>query len=86
MHCITKHVKPFPDGEHMKEAFIIISEVIFNGLPNKVTIISRIRSMPVRTEERRFTDIAENVQRQQTPALKCALLFFSLAASRDSNL
>ena len=42
-HCIEKHGKPFTEDEYIKEAFLSSSEVLFEGLPNKETIKSRIK-------------------------------------------
>ena len=75
--CIVQHGKPFTDGVFIKEAFLNCADVLFDDLPNKSTIISRIQDMPVsaRTIERRITDIAKDVNKQQTIALKTANVF-----------
>ena len=61
----------------MKEAFVSCAEVLFDDLPNKCTLISRIKDMPVspRTVEGRITDIASDVTEQQTATLKAANVF-----------
>lgn len=46
-NCIAKRGKPFTDGEYIKEAFICSSDVLFYGLPNKKTIKSRIKDIPI---------------------------------------
>ena len=90
--CIAKNGKPFADGGYIKEAFPNSSELflifiyIFNGLPNKGTIISRTKDMPARTVERRITDMAENGRHQQTLALKGALLFSVAEAGKGIRL
>ena len=51
--------------------------MLFDDLPNKCTIIFRIKDMPVssRTEERRITNMSTDVTGQQTVALKAANVF-----------
>jgi predicted transcriptional regulator YheO len=55
--------KPCTDGEYIMETFLSTAEILFNDLPNKETILSRIREIPAseRSIERRITDMAENV-------------------------
>ena len=86
--CIAQHGKPFTDGVFIKEAFLNCADVLFDDLPNKSTIISRIQDMPVsdQTIERRITDIAKDVNKQQTIALKTAHVFnLALDESIDIN-
>ena len=45
--CIAQHGKPFTDGTFIKEAFLSCADFLFDDLPNKSTIISRIQDMPV---------------------------------------
>ena len=54
----------------VKEAFVNCAEVLFDDLPNKCIIISRIKDMPIslRTVERRIVDMATDVTEQQTVA------------------
>ena len=65
---IAKNQKPFTDGVFVKEAFVNCAEVLFDDLPNKCTIILRIKDMPISpwTVERRIVDMATNVTEQQT--------------------
>lgn len=74
---IAKHGKPFTDGEYLKEAFLSSAEILFDGLPNKETILSRIKDMPAsaRTVERRVSDMSANVCSQQTNGLTDAPVF-----------
>ena len=74
---IAKHGKPFIDELFVKEAFISCAEVLFDDSPNKCTLISRIKDMPVspRTVERRITDMATDVTEQHTAALNAANVF-----------
>ena len=86
--CIAQHGTPFTDGVFIKEAFLSCADVLFDDLPNKSTIISRIQDMPVsaRTIERRITDVAKDVNKQQTIALKTANVFsVALDESIDIN-
>ena len=86
--CIAQHRKPFIDGVFIKEAFLSFADVWFDDLPNKNTIISRIQDMPVSawTIERRVTDIAKDVNKQQTTALKTENAFrIALDESIDIN-
>ena len=75
--CIAKHGKPFTDGDFIKEVFINCSEVLFEDLPNKNVILSRIKNLPVsaRTVERRAEDMVADVKMQQTVALQSANTF-----------
>ena len=85
---IAQHGKPFTDGVFIKEAFLSCADVLFDDLPNKSTIISRIQDMPVsaRTIERRIIDIAKDVNKQQTIAIKTANVFsLALDESIDIN-
>ena len=45
--CIANRGKPFTDGNFIKEVFINCSEVLFEDLPNKSVILSRIKNLPV---------------------------------------
>ena len=86
--CIAQHGKPFTDGAFIKEAFLSLADVLFDDLPNKSSIISRIQDMPVfaRTIEIRITDIAKDVNEQQIVALKTANVFsVALDESIDIN-
>ena len=71
---IAKNGKLFTDGVFVKEAFFDRAEVLFDDLPNKCTIISRIKDMPIspRAIQRRFTDTATEVTEQQIVGLKGA--------------
>ncbi|XP_042891739.1 general transcription factor II-I repeat domain-containing protein 2A-like [Penaeus japonicus] len=85
--CIAKHGKPFTDGDFIKAAFLKCSEVLFNDMPNKDLIISRIRDMPVspRTVERRISEMAANVNEKQTVALTITPVF-SVALVESSGI
>jgi hypothetical protein len=86
--CIAKHGKPFSDGDFLKDAFISCSNVLFNDLPNKNTIMSRIKDVPTssRTVERRFIEMARDVKEKQTEALKVVNVFsVALDESVDIN-
>lgn len=87
-HCIAKHGKPFTVGEFIKEAFVSCSDAFFESLPNKETIKSRIKDIPVsaRSVQRRIDEMAENVRAQQTAGLKDAAVFsIALDESVDVN-
>ena len=86
--CTAQHGKPFTDGVLIKEVFLSCADVLFDDLPNKNTMISRIQDMIVfaRTIVRRVTDIAKDVNKQQTIALKTANVFsVALVESIDIN-
>ena len=74
---IANYGKSFTDQVLVKEAFLSCAEVLFDDLPNKCTIISRIKDVHIspRTVERRIPDIAIDVTEQQTVALKGANVF-----------
>ena len=42
----AKYGKPFTDGVFVKEAFLNCAEMLFDDLPNKCIIISRIKDIP----------------------------------------
>lgn len=87
-HCITKHGKPFTDGEYIKDAFLSSTEVLFDGLPKKESIKSRSKDIPMsaRTVQRRIEEMAGNVSEQQTVGLKDAMVFIvALDESMDIN-
>ena len=87
-HCIAKHGKPFTDGEFIKEAFLSCSDALFESLPNKETIKSRIKDIPTsaRSVQRHIDEMAENVRAQQTAGLKDAAVFsIALDESVDVN-
>ena len=69
------------------EAFLSCADVLLDDLPNKSSIISRIQDMPVsaRAIERRIKDIAKDVNKQQTIALKTANVF-SVALNKSINI
>ena len=56
---IARNGKPFTDGMFVKEVFLNFAEALFDDLPNKCTIISRIKDMHISppTVERRIADI-----------------------------
>ena len=75
--CIAQYGKPVTDRVFIMEAFLSCADVLFDDLPNKSTIISIIRDMSVsaRTTERHIANIAKDVNKQQTIALKTANVF-----------
>ena len=86
--AIAKNGKPFIDGVFVQEAFLNCAEVLFDDLPNKCTIVLRIKDMPVssRTVVRCITDMATDVTEQQTVPLKGANVFgVALDESIDIN-
>ena len=88
VEVIAKNGKSFADGVFVKEAFLDCAKVLFDNLPNKCTIISRIKDMPIspRTVQRRITDMAADVIEQQTVTLKSANVFsVALDESIDIN-
>ena len=82
---IAKHGKPFTDRMFVKVPFLICVEVLFDDLPNKCTIISKIKDMPVspRTVERRITNMSTDVTDQQTVSLKATNAF---TVAPDKNI
>ncbi|KAG9259865.1 general transcription factor II-I repeat domain-containing protein 2-like [Astyanax mexicanus] len=86
--CIAKHGKPFTDGEYVKEAFLSCAETLFDDLPNKDTVKTRIKDMPTsaRTVQRRINEMAVDVRAQQTKGLTDASVFsLALDESVDVN-
>lgn len=80
--------RPFTDGEFMKQTFLRSADVLFDDFPNKQAILVRIKDIPAsaRTIERRVTEMAENVRKQQIDAIKRNIVFsISLDESVDVN-
>lgn len=69
---------------YIEEAFLNGAEVLLDGLPNKGTIISRIKDPPLaaRTVQKRITEMTENVHIQQTVALTNAPVFSAAVDER----
>ena len=85
---VIENAKPFTDGEYLKTTFYRCAEVLFGDLPNKNTILARIKDMPAsrRTIERRMTDMVDDVVGQQTVSLRNAEVFsVALDESVDLN-
>ena len=82
---IAKNGKPLTDRVFVKKTFLNCAEVLFDDLPNKCTIISRTKDMPIspRIAERRITDMATDVTEQQTVALELANVF---SAALDESI
>ena len=74
---IAKYGKPFIDRVFAKQAFPSCAEVLFDDLPDKCTIISRIKDMAVspRTVDRRINNMATDVTEQQTCCFKSCQCF-----------
>ena len=85
---VTKYGKSFTDGVFAKKALPSCAEVLFDELPNKSIIISRIKdtSVSFRTVDRRIKHMATDATNQQTIALKAAnVLSVALDQSMDIN-
>jgi len=86
--CVASKAKPFTDGEFVKETFLSSAEILFSDLPNKETILTRIREIQAspRSIERPITDMTENVTVKQTNGLQQAVVFsVALDESIDVN-
>ena len=82
--CMAKRGKPFTDGNFTKEVFINCSEILFEDLPNKNVILSRIKNLPV--SARTMEVMAADVKMQQAVALQSANTFsVALDESVDIN-
>ena len=86
--CIAKRRKPFTNVDFIKEVFINCSEVLFEDLPNKNVILSRIKNLPVsaRTVERRVEDMAVDVKMQQAVALQLVNTFSAALDERGISM
>ena len=64
-------------AKYIKETFLSSSRVLFEGLPNKETIKSGMRDIPIsaRSVEPRIEEMAENVRAPQTAGRKDAVVF-----------
>ena len=82
---IARNRKPFINGVFVKKALLNCAEMLFDNLPNKCTIISRVKDMSIslRSVERPITDITIDVTEQQTVALKGANVF---SAALDESI
>ncbi|CAB4056293.1 unnamed protein product [Lepeophtheirus salmonis] len=69
--CIAKHGRLFTDGKYIKEAFLSCAETLFNDLPNKDIITTRIKTMPTSSciAQWRIDDMVGDVRAQQTKRL-----------------
>ena len=75
--CTTSHL--------LKVPFLSCAKVLFDDLPNKCNIISKIKDMPVfpRTVERHMTNMSTDVTDQQTVSLEAAKAF---TVAPDKNI
>ena len=64
---IAKHVKPFSEGQFIKQAWLECASVLFENFKEKEKIIQRIKEIPLsrNTVKARILDIADNVSHQQ---------------------
>jgi hypothetical protein len=85
--CVALKGKPFTDGEYIKEIFVSSAEILFSDLPNKESIMSRIKEIPVsaRSIERRISDLAEHVTVRQTNGLTQSTVF-SVAVDESTDV
>ena len=65
-HLLSKHKKPFTDGDLFKEAMAITAETVFNGFKNKDDIKTALRSVQLgpNTVARRVEEMSGDVDRQ----------------------
>ncbi|GFS73940.1 uncharacterized protein TNCV_108351 [Trichonephila clavipes] len=66
-NAITRHGKPFQEGEFLKEAWLACAPSLFDDFDNKDKIIQRIKDVPLsrNTMKDRILKLAENVTDQQ---------------------
>ena len=64
---IAKHVKPFSEGQFIKQAWLECASVLFENFKEKEKINQRIKEIPLsrNTVKARILDIADNVSHQQ---------------------
>ncbi|GFX79608.1 DUF4371 domain-containing protein [Trichonephila clavipes] len=62
-NAITRHGKPFKEGEFLKEAWLACAPSLFDDFDNKDKIIQRIKDVPLsrNTMKDRILKLAENV-------------------------
>ena len=83
---IAKHVKPFSEGQFIKQAWLECAPVLFENFKEKEKIIQRIKEIPLsrNTVKARILDMADNVSHQQNKDLSsCNFLSICLDESTD---
>ncbi|KAK2580007.1 hypothetical protein KPH14_010772 [Odynerus spinipes] len=83
---ISQHVKPFNEGEFLKDAWLQCAPYLFEDFENKEKIIQRIKDMPIarNTVKENILGMAENVNSQQKIHIKsCDFISICLDESTD---
>ena len=83
---IAKHIKPFSEGQFIKQAWFECAPVLFENFKEKEKIIQRIKEIPLsrNTVKSRILDMADNVSHQQNKDLSsCNFLSICLDESTD---
>ena len=83
---VTKHGKPFSDGQFITQAWFECAPVLFENFKEKAKIIQRIKEFPLsrNTVKVRILDMVDNVFHQQsTDRTSCDFLSIYLDESTD---
>ncbi|GFU23475.1 general transcription factor II-I repeat domain-containing protein 2A [Trichonephila clavipes] len=85
-NAITRHGKPFQEGEFLKEAWLACVPSLFDDFDNKDKIIQRIKDVPLsrNTKKDRILKLAENVTDQQKNDINSAP-FISLCLDESTK-
>ena len=82
---IAKHVKPFSEGQFIKQAWLECAPVLFENFKEK--IIQRIKEIPLsrNTVKARILDMADNVSHQQNKDFSCCN-FLSICLDESTDI
>ena len=85
-HILAKKCKPFSDGEFIKEAFLEMSDSLFNDFKNKDEINAAIKNVQLSRNSvmRRIEKMSENIREQLYNDIKgCSCFSLQLDESTD---
>ena len=85
--AIAKHVKPFSEGQFIKQAWLECAPVLFENFKEKEKIIPRIKEIPLsrNTVKARILDMADNVSHQQNKDLSSSN-FLSICLDESTDI
>ncbi|GBP42620.1 hypothetical protein EVAR_87171_1 [Eumeta japonica] len=86
-NVITRHSKPFQEGEFLKETWLACAPSLFDDFDNKDKIIQRIKDTPLsrNTIKERILKLAENITDQQKIDINDAS-FISLCLDKSTDV
>jgi hypothetical protein len=86
-HLLAKKMKPFVEGEIIKEAMLLSAETLFDDYKNKIEIITAINAMQLsaRTVTRRIEMMATDIESQLNNDIQKSV-FFSLQVDESTDV